>query len=186
MMPEEERIEKQITGQLSIEDIMAEWEAIKKTNQQKRMEDVRQRILQHTGDLFANFDEATKNGLLEELERAFVAAIMKESGKKPSVKKVALTDDDTEKKTSAVQQKGKYIPEESDTDTTEEPEEAAPEENAEADPQKRSEEPETAPDVMSEEEEQESEGGRERELTEEERELFGEFIHHRKIGRAHV
>ncbi len=186
VMPEEERIEKQITGQLSIEDIMAEWEAIKKTNQQKRMEDVRQRILQHTGDLFANFDEATKNGLLEELERAFVAAIMKESGKKPSVKKVALTDDDTEKKTSAVQQKGKYIPEESDTDTTEEPEEAAPEENAEADPQKRSEEPETAPDVMSEEEEQESEGGRERELTEEERELFGEFIHHRKSERQLV
>ena len=69
---------------------------------------------------------------------------MKESGKKPSVKKVALTDDDTEKKTSAVQQKGKYIPEESDTDTTEEPEEAAPEENAEADPQKRSEEPVTS------------------------------------------
>ena len=111
---------------------------------------------------------------------------MKESGKKPSVKKVALTDDDTEKKTSAVQQKGKYIPEESDTDTTEEPEEAAPEENAEADPQKRSEEPETAPDVMSEEEEQESEGGRERELTEEERELFGEFIHHRKSERQLV
>ncbi len=59
VVPDAERVEKQITGQLSIDDIMAEWEEMKKTNEQKRMEDVRQRILAQTGSLFANFDEAT-------------------------------------------------------------------------------------------------------------------------------
>ena len=189
VMPEAERVEKQITGQLSIEDIMAEWEEMKKTNEQKRMEDVRQRILQHTGDLFANFDEATKNGLLEELERAFVAAIMKESGKKPSIKKVVLPDDDTEKKASSVKQKEKSIPEESDIHTAEEPEEteeAAIEKKEETVPEELNEESGTASDLVSEEEQRETEGAKERELTEEERELFGEFVHHRKSERQLV
>lgn len=90
VVPDIKAIEKQITGQLSIEDIMAEWEAMKKSNEQKRKEAVRQRILEHTGSLFADFDEATKSGLLEQLEKAFVAAIMKESGKQPGIKQVVL------------------------------------------------------------------------------------------------
>ena len=94
VMPEAERIEKQITGQLSIEDIMAEWEEMKKSNEQRRMEKVKQRILDHTGNLFADFDEATKNGLLEELERAFVAAIMKDSSKKSAIRQVVLPEDE--------------------------------------------------------------------------------------------
>jgi hypothetical protein len=56
------------------------------------MEDVRHRILEHTGSLFADFDEATKSGLLEQLEKAFVAAIMKESGK-TGIKKTVLPED---------------------------------------------------------------------------------------------
>ncbi|MCI9066981.1 MAG: hypothetical protein HFI53_14215, partial [Lachnospiraceae bacterium] len=94
VLPEAEKIEKQITGQLSIDDIMAEWEQTKQDNKEKRMEDVRQHILSQTGSLFANFDEATKNGLLEELEKAFMAAIMKESGRNPRVKKVVFADKD--------------------------------------------------------------------------------------------
>ena len=189
VMPETERVEKQITGQLSIEDIMAEWEEMKKTNEQKRMEDVRQRILQHTGDLFANFDEATKNGLLEELERAFVAAIMKESGKKPAVKKVILPDDDAEKKVTAIKRKEELVPEEDDVDMTEEPEEEEEVEfgeEAETDPKEPDGESGTEADAEAEEEQQEIEGFKERELTEEERELFGEFIHHRKSERQLV
>ena len=73
VLPDAEKVEKQITGQLSIDDIMAEWEQMKQDNREKRMEDVRQHILAQTGSLFANFDEATKNGLLEELEKAFMA-----------------------------------------------------------------------------------------------------------------
>ena len=80
-VPDPGIIEKQITGQMSIEDVLAEWEKMKQENEEKRKGEVRQRILQHTGGLFDEFDEATKSGLLEQLEKAFVEAIMKEAEK---------------------------------------------------------------------------------------------------------
>lgn len=94
VMPEEEKIEKQITGQLSIEDIMAEWERMKQENERKRMETIRQRVLQQTNTLFADFDESTKSGLLEDLEKAMMKAAIKEEKQKtaleqPKVIKVA-------------------------------------------------------------------------------------------------
>lgn len=187
VMPEAERVEKQITGQLSIEDIMAEWEEVKKTNEQKRMEDVRQRILAHTGNLFADFDEATKNGLLEELERAFVAAIMKESGKKPAIKKVILPDDMDQKPSAARQAKPKPAPEvarEDIPEETEEPEETMEPEAEDVIEAGLEEEIPTGPgkeESLSGDGQQESDS--DRELTEEEKELFGEFIHHRKTER---
>lgn len=82
VVPEEEKIEKQITGQLSIEDIMAEWERMKKENERKRMEEIRSRVHQQTNTLFADFDESTKSGLLEELEKVMVTAAMKEEKSK--------------------------------------------------------------------------------------------------------
>lgn len=78
-IPDGEQIEKQITGQLSIEDIMAEWEQTKKDNEEKRKQEVKTRILQHTGSLFDDFDEDTKAGLLQQLEKAFLEAIVKEA-----------------------------------------------------------------------------------------------------------
>lgn len=69
VMPEKEQIEKQITGQISIEDILAEWERMKKENEEKRAENVRQRILQDTGNLFTEFEAAIRDGLLEKLEK---------------------------------------------------------------------------------------------------------------------
>ena len=41
-IPEEEQIEKQITGQLSIDDVMAEWEKMKKENEQKMMQEIKE------------------------------------------------------------------------------------------------------------------------------------------------
>ncbi len=78
VMPEQQKIEKQITGQLSIEDVMAEWERIKQENERKRMEEIRKRVHQQTDALFADFDESTKTGLLEELEKAIDTAAIKE------------------------------------------------------------------------------------------------------------
>lgn len=92
VVPDAERIEKQITGQLSIDDIMAEWEQMKKTNAQKRMEDVSRHVWGRTQDLFEKFDEETKNDLLAQLEKAFVDAIRKEAGKS-GIKEVILPDD---------------------------------------------------------------------------------------------
>lgn len=190
-------VEKQITGQLSIEDIMAEWEAMKRNNEQKRMEDVRQRILEHTGSLFADFDEATKSGLLEQLEKAFVEAIMKESG----IKKVILPEEtENELKSKAAVRpeppKEKELPkkpepvkeieeepvyeetglenEEMDSEITDEVEEIIePEESEE--PEVEMAEPEEEPERLPQQAFQTV-----RELTDEERELFGQFVHHRK------
>ncbi len=192
VVPEAEKVEKQITGQLSIDDIMAEWEQVKKTNEEKRMEDVRQHIMAQTGRLFANFDEATKNGLLEELEKAFMAAIMKESGKKPKVKKVILPDDDEEedeepapKKTQerSVDREEPAEPEETEvSEELEETEEPAvetdeePEERSRVRPSRKSPHRKGKPAEEAEEET----GARGRDLTTEEQELFGQFVHHRK------
>ena len=97
VMPEQDKVEKQITGQLSIEDIMTEWEKMKEESERRRMEDIRRRVHQQTETLFADFDESTKTGLLEELEKAMVSAAMKEeklkaATERPRVVKVADID----------------------------------------------------------------------------------------------
>ncbi|MCD7725238.1 MAG: hypothetical protein LUI12_06755 [Clostridiales bacterium] len=187
VVPDAERVEKQITGQLSIDDIMAEWEEMKKTNEQKRMEDVRQRILAQTGSLFANFDEATKNGLLEELEKAFMAAIMKES-KKPAIKKVILPEDVPEAEKPAVKYTKEPVhAEQPEKNTAEEAEEALEETGkADAVQEKESLEGTAAPEAAGAEETGSPDTEEERELTEEEQELFGQFVHHRKSRRQLV
>ena len=198
VVPEAAHVEKQITGQLSIDDIMAEWEEMKRTSQERRMEEVRQRILAHTGNLFADFDEATKNGLLEELERAFVAAIMKDSDKKPTIKKVILPDDDetinsaldivkSEAEQLAASVTAKIELGEADVDDgVEELEEieepAAPETADEETPARES----AVKAASGEEEENRQENMQDRELTAEERELFGQFVHHRRTKRQLV
>ena len=186
VVPEAERVEKQITGQLSIDDIMAEWEQMKKDNEEKRMEDVRQHILAQTGSLFASFDEATKNGLLEELEKAFMAAIMKESGRNPQVKKVIFPD--SEETEAAVKKMEKSVnrqtePEEEPEQEQETFEEEAIEETvSEETPQVSGEKPVKEVSVQAEPEasDTEEEVGKERDLSPEEQELFGKFVHQRK------
>ncbi len=184
VLPDAEKVEKQITGQLSIDDIMAEWEQLKKDNQEKRMEDVRQHIMAQTGSLFANFDEATKNGLLEELEKAFMAAIMKESSKNPHVKKVVFPDDMPEREVSvkkaepapARKEEQEPVWEPEDTDTLEDAD------TKETDVQKPAGKParEAAPAQEAGEADSGEETAKDRELSPEEQELFGKFVHQRK------
>ena len=102
-IPEEEQIEKQITGQLSIDDVMAEWEKMKKENEQKMLQEIKERVHKQTDSLFSDFDEATKTGLLEELEKAMVDAAVRESKKRaeaerPKVVKVSDIDAKEEEK----------------------------------------------------------------------------------------
>ncbi len=68
VMPEKESIEKQITGQMSIDDILAEWERIKKDSEEKRKEEVCQHVLQQTDNMFTEFEVIVRDGLLEQLE----------------------------------------------------------------------------------------------------------------------
>ena len=72
VVPENEHVEKQITGQLNLEDILAEWEKTKKENEDKRKEEVKQRVLQQTGAMFTEFDMMTRDGILEKLEKGSI------------------------------------------------------------------------------------------------------------------
>ena len=224
VVPDAERIEKQITGQLSIDDIMAEWEQMKKTNAQKRMEDVSRHVWGRTQDLFEKFDEETKNDLLAQLEKAFVDAIRKEAGKS-GIKEVILPDDIDVKEEKPAQNEEEISAQPQDPisgdDTVEEleeieettaeeisepgqpPEEQTPEQEEtpkeEAVPEEEQETPvpeakETKPkkkpqknpekkvrkEETLEETSETPQNTQERELTEEEKEIFGKFVHHRK------
>ncbi|MCM1535507.1 MAG: hypothetical protein NC126_06255 [Clostridium sp.] len=69
VMPEKPNIEKQITGQLRIEDILTEWERLKKESEEKSREEVRKHVLAQTGDMFTEFEASIRDGLLEKLEK---------------------------------------------------------------------------------------------------------------------
>lgn len=69
VLPESAAIEKQITGQMKIDDILIEWERMKKENEEKCREEVRKHILHQTGPMFTEFEAAIRDGLLEKLEK---------------------------------------------------------------------------------------------------------------------
>ncbi|MBE5868966.1 MAG: hypothetical protein E7293_08440 [Lachnospiraceae bacterium] len=73
LMPETEQIEKQITGQIRLDEVLLEWEKVKKDNEEKRKEAVRQRVLEQTGTMFTEFEASIRDGLLEKLESDQVA-----------------------------------------------------------------------------------------------------------------
>lgn len=68
VVPEGESVEKQITGQLNLEDILAEWEKTKKENEEKRKIQTQQRLLEQTGTMFTEFEAKVRDGILEKLE----------------------------------------------------------------------------------------------------------------------
>ena len=148
VVPEQDKVEKQITGQLSIEDIMAEWEKMKQDNERKRMEDIRKRVQQQTDTLFADFDESTRSGLLEELEKAMVTAAMKEEKLKIAKERLGLlktVDGAKNKKSQSLKKEETQFPEEKEEETAAE---AAKEEPA---PEKEKEEPPKAESLWTRE-----------------------------------
>lgn len=68
VIPEGEKVEKQITGQLNLEDILAEWEKTKKENEAKRKIETQERLLKQTGTMFTEFEAKVRDGILEKLE----------------------------------------------------------------------------------------------------------------------
>ncbi len=69
VVEEKETVEKQITGQISISDIMAEWERMKKELEEKNREQIRQQVKDNTGQMFTDFETSVRDGLLEQLEQ---------------------------------------------------------------------------------------------------------------------
>lgn len=226
VVPESEKIEKQITGQMSIEDIMAEWERMKKENEQKRAEDVRRHVLEQTGNLFKDFEISSKSGLLEQLDGESGTASVVLPGTKELPSDLEDLEDIDEESVQEEKVLEENVPEQAETEelpeeeesteiveieeTEEETEDTAETEEieeAEEFEEEDSEEPEEADEVeeieevpeMTEEaaateeeaerkadaeeadvsetdEAEEPEQTEARALTDEERELFGQFI----------
>ena len=226
VVPESEKVEKQITGQMSIEDIMAEWERMKKENEQKRAEDVRRHVLEQTGNLFKDFEISSKSGLLEQLDGESGTASVVLPGTKELPSDLEDLEDIGEESVQEEKVLEENVPEQAETEELPEEEESAEiveieeteeetEDTAEAEEieeaeefeEEDSEEPEEADEVeeieevpeMTEEaaateeeaerkvdaeeadvsetdEAKEPEQTEARALTDEERELFGQFI----------
>ncbi len=84
VVPDDEKVEKQITGQMNLEDILAEWERTKKENEEKRKKETEQRLLQQTGTMFTEFEAKVRDGILEKLEQEEgLAKPVTEETKKP-------------------------------------------------------------------------------------------------------
>ena len=123
----EPAVEKQITGQISIAEYLENWEQFKKDQQQKQLERVKKRVADETGDMFSEFDEKTKAGLQEKIEKAITDAIKKDrserySGRNDwSVKREdkinAAIDEVIEQDGAVPRSVEDYVPEEVDEET---------------------------------------------------------------------
>lgn len=188
VVPEREQLEKQITGQMKITDILAEWEQTKKQNQEKRSADVRRKVLEQTGQLFSEFDEATKTDLLAKLEQA---SKLEEENR--LLKEAALKNHaDTSDKVIAEEAVESVIVPEEEADIPA----SVPEEDA-GTPVIAPEEAEDTLDALAEEkitpdvgdgteanqESNEEDKDKSRTLTEEEETLFSTLLHSKKAKR---
>ena len=151
VMPEAESIEKQITGQINIEDILAEWERKKKENLEKREEEVRQHVLQQTGAMFTEFEQAVRDGLLEKLEKekAADADTVTDTDEVEELEEIADVNDETEKAPAEVsEEEPEREPADTDIVDTEEVEELEEEPAvAEYEEEAATEEPEAVVDM---------------------------------------
>lgn len=69
VVPDGYQVERQITGQMNIEDIMKEWEKMKLENEEKRRRQLQQRVMEQTDSLFRDFDKTARKGVLERLQK---------------------------------------------------------------------------------------------------------------------
>jgi tetratricopeptide (TPR) repeat protein len=85
--------EKQISGQINIQDIMAEWENIKRQKELKMQEGLRKKTLENTGNMFAEFDKEANSGLLATLENpALINSVTAQSTSEDFIKGVSVED----------------------------------------------------------------------------------------------
>ena len=67
IVPEEQPEFTPMTGQMNLDEVLGEWERMKKEMEEKQKEEVKQKVLRQTGKIFQDFDEAVKTGILAEL-----------------------------------------------------------------------------------------------------------------------
>lgn len=69
VVPSKVPAERQITGQMNIVDVLAEWERLKKRSIVRQDEEVRQNFLEKTGRIFADYDESKSDTIIAHIEQ---------------------------------------------------------------------------------------------------------------------
>lgn len=62
-------VEKDITGQINLDDYMSDWEQRKQRKAEERKQETARKIKENTGKIFAEYAEKQKNGLIGEIEK---------------------------------------------------------------------------------------------------------------------
>ena len=69
VIEERSGVERQITGQMNIEEVLEEWEKTKREYEEKRKAERAKRVLEQTGSMFTEFEEKVRDGILEQLQK---------------------------------------------------------------------------------------------------------------------
>ena len=63
------KVERQITGQMNIEEVLEEWEKTKREYEEKQKAKRTKRVLEQTGGMFTEFEAKVRDGILEQLQK---------------------------------------------------------------------------------------------------------------------
>lgn len=96
---EEGPVEKQITGQLSFNDIMAGWEETKKAAEERRLEEMRKKVMAQTGPLLQDYEEPAAEGLLDNIDMITPAITVFDNSDIPEVNPMITDEDEVEELT---------------------------------------------------------------------------------------
>lgn len=205
VVPDENPVEKQITGQIDIEGYLNDWEDSKKQRDIRREEKIDRLVAQHTDNLLADFDTQTKEGLLEKLTEEAAAEAESDADTDKAMEAEFAADAEDElpevEELTEIEETKDEAEDTEETDSTantipkaeeEETEESLENKAVTADePDDKSEENEEDPEeaaieaehIAAAEEEAETEGENEadeRTMTDEENSLFGSFVQTKK------
>ena len=151
VMEEGSRVERQITGQMNIEEVLEEWEKTKREYEEKRKAERTKRVLEQTGSMFTEFEEKVRDGILEQLQKE--QQLEPENIKTVETTEATPAEEPEKDETSLAETVEETVSEEIVSETMEEPQERAEEiislEPAESE---EAEEIETLAEVLTEEE----------------------------------
>ena len=94
--------ERQITGQIDLSQVMAEWEQIRQDTAQKHTEEVRRKLKQDTGPLLRELEESLKHGKLEEVEDEVARRELREQREIPEGTEIGNSETEGRKRDSLI------------------------------------------------------------------------------------
>ena len=68
VVPDKTIVDRQITGQMNLEDVLSQWEKEKEERDNKQKAEIKKHILDKTGEIFVNYDEAKKSGIVAKIK----------------------------------------------------------------------------------------------------------------------